>query len=189
MEPTLGTNEQRSHDYLNYCEYPAYGVDPFGFPEVFTRERVDACEWTSRGVADVYRGYNRGVKLVMEDHDFIGTSQTTRDICSRTADALSIISLFLSLSFSLSPEAGTRSHDPARVCALHVTGERTWESKNLATAKSVRKFIRCRICVGSRHCCNYENFAFGERCCIKCANHRFRRCRATVRRNAIIGRD
>lgn len=139
MEPTLGTNKQRSHDYLN-CEYPAHGVDPC----ILSR---NIYTWTSRHVrTDITKGgwYIPGVKLVMEDHDFIGTSQTTRDICSRTADALSIISP--SLSFFLSPEAGTRSHDPARVCALHVTGERTWESKNLATMKSVRKFILPHLC-------------------------------------------
>lgn len=57
MEPTLGTNEQRSHDYLNYCEYAVHGVDPYIrfrlSRSIFTRVRVDACERTLGGVVDI----------------------------------------------------------------------------------------------------------------------------------------
>lgn len=77
--------------------------------------------------------------LGVRDHDFIGTSQTTRDICSRTADALTNKSLSLSLSLSIQARDRTTPHacvhyrrvrEPGKV----KTSRRVWENSCAAAS-------------------------------------------------------
>lgn len=157
-EPTSGTNKENSHGrYLIITECPII----VGIPDVdlYLRARIDACEPTlSEG--SWYPGDITGqARLGVRDHDFIGTSQTTRDICSRTADALTNKSLSLSL------RARDRTTPHACDAPSHT---RTWESKNPAT--SVRKFVRRRICWLAR-CRNDGNFV-GTPLQHTCANNR-----------------
>lgn len=122
MELTLGTNKRRSHDYLNYCEYPVHSVDPYIYlrlsRSIYTRVSRPRARTNINTKGSWYPGdTTEGVKFVVGDHDFIGTSQTTRDICSRTADALTIISLSLSFFLSVSEHAIARPR--TRVCITH----------------------------------------------------------------------
>lgn len=172
-EPTSGTNKGNSHErYLIIVKRPV----AVGVPDVdlylrpaksSARARIDVCEPVLRGVVeypgDIRGRQNSGWEITIS----FGTSQTTRDICSRTADALTNKSLSLSLR--------ARDRTTPHACVHHraaapCTG--TWESKNPAT--SVRKFVRRRIC---RLHVAATTGTSSERCCNTCANNRFCCCR------------
>lgn len=176
MEPTSGTNKENSHErYLIIPECRA----TVSVPDVnlYLRSRWSTIRESTRANRHyegslIFRGYNREVRVRgVRDHGFIGTSQRTRDICSRTADALTNKSLSLSLR--------ARDRTTPHAC-VH---RRVREPGKVKTSRtSVRKFVHRRICW--LHVAATTG-TLSERCCNTCANNRFC-CRRDYARKALL---